>query len=151
MDTAFRIFVGVFILGMCNLFFEIDTLLFLKSTNGIITKADIKETTSKVSRSSQHITYLAPDINFEYEVNTKKYIGTSIFFPKMTNSGRTDESNMIHKNALVKVWYDTRNPSDAWLFFSPFAIFFTAIALLFGLAFLLNEMLIIRKKWRQMH
>lgn len=150
MDVAFRIFVVASILGICNIFFEVDTLLFLKSTSGVITKADIKETTSKVTRSSQHITYLAPDINFEYEVNNKKYIGTSVFFPKMTNSGRTDKTNKIYKNSTVKVWYDARNPEYAWLFFSPFAMFFIGFLLLSCLASLLFGIFTIKRKWQRL-
>lgn len=150
MDAVFRIFVVVSILGICSLFFEIDTLLFLESTSGVVTKADIKETTQSVSRSGQHITYLAPDINFEYEVNNKKYIGTSVFFPKMTNSGRTDKTNKVYKNSTVKVWYDARSPEYAWLFFSPFAMFFTVILLIFGFVSLLIGIFMIRKKWQRL-
>lgn len=151
MGPTVRIFIGLSIFIMINSVLRLDILLFMKSTQGVVTKAESKEQIGTVSRSSQTYTFSAPDINYSFTVNNVNHIGTSVYLNNQVdgdNQSTRELLKKIPKGTIVKVWYDARNPSNTRLFLHPFSTIFACISLLGGLGFLFSGTFIIWKKWR---
>jgi hypothetical protein len=134
MSKALRFFIGICIIFLIAYLGRFDVLLYREKSEAILLSAKMSAMTKRLSRSQLEYDFLSPAIQYEFEVNGRKFLGTGFYF----NFNGWHDSNKT-KNILASlipgqkysVWYDARDPGISWLFWS-WDILFIGMLIFFG-------------------
>lgn len=135
MSRFTRIFVGLSVAFLIVYMGKLDSLLFARYTDGVLTQVQSRSVTKKLSRSQIEYTFLTPDIRYEFVVDGRKYSGSS---PYLEFQGWNDSAetrvflSQFYVGKMHRVWYDSRDPSFSWLMWHSTPFFGVLIAILGG-------------------
>lgn len=132
-----RFVIGSFILLFIGILGRLDIMPFATRADGSLIKAEQKSTTATLSRSSQQYTFEAINIEYQYIVGEKLYVGRSPYFNFEGWRSSDDTRNLLRSVSVGKeytIWYDSRQPEVSWLFWYWPHILMFFVLILVGLA-----------------